>query len=1038
MGNYTPAAHKAAMVADQQADQLPCACPANNLLYCFLEEVRRMRIALAIDNGSDYHSDNLTRNLKIALDNLRDYPFRVYDAKSAQEVKGIGASMANIIRDELFTSYPQEKPDEQELQQLQTARATLRVAEAAKRRRNVIANAAPDLPAPQIRRTSFGQESPNGIDVPGRRAAAAATASAATTAARSGRGSGRGGKVDTTTTSGAPGAAPAATSAHRDPPLPKPKKPYTPNIGTANYAFLICLLQAQRGPEKLEFLTKHELMSRAEASGLSNKPILTEAAPQGGFRRENVQQFYSGWSSWKTVVNNGLAAEYSNPKKIKLTFEGLALAEKLYRDAVTRGKVSPVVGLPATGPLLFQIEERPASGGAAAAAAARQAQEAAGLGPGALPSAALRRPSSAAARAGSGSLDVGAAPSTAAMRSAAAVAALGRASGGGSSVWPPAEEDYDVDDAADPLEMSLAQRLTGRGRGRGCRGERPPKHPATTSRHAPPVRNAGVSRGSYLVNSKRNDIFLDLAGGSSDEDDDYNRIPTAAQCRGERPPPQQQQQDEDRHPRPHGGPRPRKHRVSDEHVALMMEMGFSDKKARKALRKSLGSIENAVEIVTLMSSAGEEESSSDEEKEIEKVQNEQQRKVQEARATIYREDIRANVAAATAAAVAAGVPITRQPSGGNINGTNGGIANDNNGRGHIRTGSQPVNRPRLDPNSQPSQPDYINNSQPPNQQQQQQQRQNQGWWVQEADVRLPPLPPNRRFSEEYEVVLLVDGREQYSRSGTANRNEALQVHLSRMRGAGLAVEHRTLPIGDALWVARSRRNPSTEYVLDYILERKSLTDLLSSIKDSNRYTSQKYFLNRCGLRNRYYLIEGDPEMLPNPRDVKTIKTAAGSTEVIDGFHILRTKGVQETFRLYQSMTGAVVHFYSDLGNSSAQNTTTPLSFDAFKDHMRQQNQGSTTVHDIWGRMLIEIPGLGPDAASVILHNYPVPKLLYNDYKRALREGIQSGRGGVAVAQGLLVGLKGEMGQGRAIGPDKANKVYQALFMNHWNLQSPGV
>lgn len=96
MGNYTPAAHKAAMVADQQADQLPCACPANNLLYCFLEEVRRMRIALAIDNGSDYHSDNLTRNLKIALDNLRDYPFRVYDAKSAQEVKGIGASMANV------------------------------------------------------------------------------------------------------------------------------------------------------------------------------------------------------------------------------------------------------------------------------------------------------------------------------------------------------------------------------------------------------------------------------------------------------------------------------------------------------------------------------------------------------------------------------------------------------------------------------------------------------------------------------------------------------------------------------------------------------------------------------------------------------------------------------------------------------------------------------------------------------------------------------------------------------------------------------
>jgi ERCC4-type nuclease len=227
--------------------------------------------------------------------------------------------------------------------------------------------------------------------------------------------------------------------------------------------------------------------------------------------------------------------------------------------------------------------------------------------------------------------------------------------------------------------------------------------------------------------------------------------------------------------------------------------------------------------------------------------------------------------------------------------------------------------------------------------------------------------------------------------------------------------------------------------LDYVLERKSLTDLLSSIKDSNRYTSQKYFLNRSGLKNKYYLVEGDVETLPNPRDVKTIKTASSSTEIIDGFRVLRTKGVQETFRLYQSMTEGVVQLYSNLtsnssnSRSSSMATNTPLSFDAFKEHMRQQNQGSTTVHDIWGRMLIEVPGLGPEAASVILHNYPVPKLLYEDYRKALVEGIASGRGGTVVAQGLLAGLRGENG-GRSIGPDKAKKVYQALFMNRWNLQ----
>jgi hypothetical protein len=94
---YKAAAHKAALVADQQADQLPCVKPANNMLYVFLLEVRNIRIAEAQAQGQqDPYSDHLNRNLKIALDNLQDHPFRVYDAKSAQEVKGIGAAMANV------------------------------------------------------------------------------------------------------------------------------------------------------------------------------------------------------------------------------------------------------------------------------------------------------------------------------------------------------------------------------------------------------------------------------------------------------------------------------------------------------------------------------------------------------------------------------------------------------------------------------------------------------------------------------------------------------------------------------------------------------------------------------------------------------------------------------------------------------------------------------------------------------------------------------------------------------------------------------
>jgi ERCC4-type nuclease len=46
-----------------------------------------------------------------------------------------------------------------------------------------------------------------------------------------------------------------------------------------------------------------------------------------------------------------------------------------------------------------------------------------------------------------------------------------------------------------------------------------------------------------------------------------------------------------------------------------------------------------------------------------------------------------------------------------------------------------------------------------------------------------------------------------------------------------------LPVGDGIWIARHKKN-LTEYVLDFIVERKNVADLGSSIRD-NRYKDQK-------------------------------------------------------------------------------------------------------------------------------------------------------------------------------------------------------
>ncbi len=46
-----------------------------------------------------------------------------------------------------------------------------------------------------------------------------------------------------------------------------------------------------------------------------------------------------------------------------------------------------------------------------------------------------------------------------------------------------------------------------------------------------------------------------------------------------------------------------------------------------------------------------------------------------------------------------------------------------------------------------------------------------------------------------------------------------------------------------------------DYVLDFIVERKTADDLAASIVDG-RYEEQKFRLKNCGINNVIYLIEG--------------------------------------------------------------------------------------------------------------------------------------------------------------------------------------
>jgi ERCC4-type nuclease len=289
---------------------------------------------------------------------------------------------------------------------------------------------------------------------------------------------------------------------------------------------------------------------------------------------------------------------------------------------------------------------------------------------------------------------------------------------------------------------------------------------------------------------------------------------------------------------------------------------------------------------------------------------------------------------------------------------------------------------------------------------------------QQVCLPLPPLPQGSRFSDEYDVILLIDGREQYNRAGGAS----LDVHLNRLRATGLSVEERQLPIGDALWIARSKTKiPKREYVLDYILERKSIDDLLQSIKGSRRYTSQKFFLKRCGLRMVYYLIEGDPDALSSSIEYKTVLSASTSTEVHDGFRVLRTYNVQETFGLYRLLSRAIAATCSTASTSTTSGTSTCCStWEEFVERVKdaKKTTGGTTVREVWRRMLCHVPGLGPDGAAKAVGVHPCPRGLYEACKSHNGSNISNifNTSGSAMSNS----------KGKAFSADKTARVLQAL------------
>lgn len=122
-------------------------------------------------------------------------------------------------------------------------------------------------------------------------------------------------------------------------------------------------------------------------------------------------------------------------------------------------------------------------------------------------------------------------------------------------------------------------------------------------------------------------------------------------------------------------------------------------------------------------------------------------------------------------------------------------------------------------------------------------------------------------------------------------------------------EVRRLAVGDFLWICRSESDKDNELILPYIVERKRMDDLASSIKDG-RFHEQKFRLSDCGLHNKIYMIENRGNNTHVGLPLTNLLQAATNTMIQNGFTVKFTNSNEDSMLYLSVMSKLLIKMYA--------------------------------------------------------------------------------------------------------------------------------
>jgi len=193
----------------------------------------------------------------------------------------------------------------------------------------------------------------------------------------------------------------------------------------------------------------------------------------------------------------------------------------------------------------------------------------------------------------------------------------------------------------------------------------------------------------------------------------------------------------------------------------------------------------------------------------------------------------------------------------------------------------------------------------------------------------------------------------------------------------IVIQSEVLPIGDII-IADDTSNDKL------IIERKSVTDLLASIKDG-RYEEQSFRLNGSQYHNHniIYLIEGDLNKVNRFKtdfgsEKLTLYSAMFSLNYYKGFSVFRSFSLTETATIICNMAYKLAKetrqpFYennkeikNNLEQTEAENEQTEKDYVSVIKKVKKENITPENISEI---MLCQIPGISSVTALSIMEKF---------------------------------------------------------------------